>query len=173
MRFGLVVKTPTVVEIAERPLDISDLHFETRPVERHPARKFFPDRAIADLHVAEKRFGAVGASGYAVNLISFAVLVHLVGVTYWVASPIAYLLGTANNFYWNRRWTFSHAREVHYRHQAWKFFAVSLLSFGVNYAVLITLVRTTGMEQVLAQAIANAVGMPVNFLGQKLWSFKL
>jgi putative flippase GtrA len=119
------------------------------------------------------RFGAVGASGYAVNLASFAILVHLVGMTYWVASPIAYLLGTANNFYWNRRWTFSHAREVHARHQAWKFFAVSLLSFGVNYAVLITLVKTTGMEQVLAQAIANAVGMPVNFLGQKLWSFKL
>ena len=119
------------------------------------------------------RFGAVGASGYAVNLISFAVLVHLLGVTYWVASPIAYLLGTANNFYWNRRWTFSHARESHPVHQAWKFFAVSLLSFGVNYGVLITLVKTTGMEQVLAQAIANAVGMPVNFLGQKLWSFKL
>jgi len=118
------------------------------------------------------RFGAVGASGYAVNLISFAVLVHLLGVTYWVASPIAYLLGTANNFYWNRRWTFSHARESHPVHQAWKFFAVSLLSFGVNYGVLITLVKTTGMEQVLAQAIANAVGMPVNFLGQKLWSFK-
>ena len=119
------------------------------------------------------RFGAVGASGYAVNLISFAILVHLLGVTYWVASPIAYLLGTANNFYWNRRWTFSHAREAHPVHQAWKFFAVSLLSFGVNYGVLITLVKTTGMEQVLAQAIANAVGMPVNFLGQKLWSFKL
>jgi putative flippase GtrA len=118
------------------------------------------------------RFGAVGASGYAVNLISFAVLVHLLGVTYWVASPIAYLLGTANNFYWNRRWTFSHARDAHPVHQAWKFFAVSLLSFGVNYGVLITLVKTTGMEQVLAQAIANAVGMPVNFLGQKLWSFK-
>ena len=118
------------------------------------------------------RFGAVGASGYAVNLISFAVLVHLLGVTYWVASPIAYLLGTANNFYWNRRWTFSHAREAHPVHQAWKFFAVSLLSFGVNYGVLITLVKTTGMEQVLAQAIANAVGMPVNVLGQKLWSFK-
>ena len=119
------------------------------------------------------RFGAVGASGYAVNLISFAILIHLIGVTYWVASPIAYLIGTANNFYWNRRWTFSHAREAHPAPQAWKFFAVSLLSFGVNYAVLITLVKTTGMEQVLAQAIANAVGMPVNFLGQKLWSFKL
>jgi putative flippase GtrA len=119
------------------------------------------------------RFCGVGASGYAVNLISFALLVHVLGITYWVASPIAYLIATGNNFYWNRRWTFSHAREGHPAHQAWKFFAISLLSFGVNYAVLITLVKTTGMEQVLAQAIANGVGMPVNFLGQKLWSFKL
>src|ERR1700733_938121 len=94
------------------------------------------------------RFCGVGASGYAVNLISFAVLVHLLGVTYWVASPIAYLVATSNNFFWNRRWTFSHAREVHYRHQAWKFFAVSLMSFGVNYAVLITLSNRPGMEQV-------------------------
>lgn len=119
------------------------------------------------------RFCGVGASGYAVNLVSFAVLVHVIGVTYWVASPIAYLIATCNNFIWNRHWTFSHAREGHPAHQAWKFFAVSLLSFGVNYGVLIALVKTTGMEKVLAQAIANAVGMPVNFLGQKLWSFRL
>src|SRR6201992_1032942 len=118
------------------------------------------------------RFCGVGASGYAVNLITFAILVHLVGMTYWVASPIAYLVATCNNFWWNRHWTFSHAREAHPAHQAWKFFAVSLLSFGVNYGVLILLVKTTGMEKVLAQAIANAVGMPVNFLGQKLWSFR-
>lgn len=119
------------------------------------------------------RFCGVGCSGYAVNLISFAILIHVLHITYWVASPIAYLIATANNFWWNRRWTFSHAREGHPAHQAWKFFAVSLVSFGVNYGVLIFLVHVTGMEEVLAQAIANGVGMPVNFLGQKLWSFKL
>jgi putative flippase GtrA len=119
------------------------------------------------------RFCGVGASGYVVNLVSFAILVHLFGITYWVSSPIAYLVATTNNFFWNRRWTFSHAREGHPAHQAWKFYAVSVLSFGVNYGVLIGLVHFTGMEEVLAQAIANAVGMPVNFLGQKLWSFKL
>lgn len=118
------------------------------------------------------RFGVVGASGYAVNLISFAILVHVIGVHYTIASPIAYLIGTTNNFIWNRHWTFNHARNAHPAHQAWKFLAVSVVSFGVNYGVLIALVRSTGMEKVLAQAIANAVGTPVNFLGQKLWSFK-
>ena len=52
------------------------------------------------------RFGAVGASGYAVNLISFAILVHMMGVDYRVASPIAYFIATTNNFFWNRHWTF-------------------------------------------------------------------
>jgi putative flippase GtrA len=84
----------------------------------------------------------------------------------------AYFVGTTNNFFWNRRWTFGHKKEAHAATQAWKFYAVSLLSFGVNYGVLVGLVRTTGMEKVLAQAIANAVGTPVNFLGQKLWSFR-
>lgn len=118
------------------------------------------------------RFAGVGASGYVVNLVAFAICVHVLGIDYKIASPIAYFVGTTNNFFWNRRWTFGHKKEAHPATQAWKFYAVSLLSFGVNYGVLVGLVKTTGMEKVLAQAIANAVGTPVNFLGQKLWSFR-
>lgn len=118
------------------------------------------------------RFASVGASGYAVNLVAFAFLVHVIGIDYKLSSPIAYFIATSNNFFWNRRWTFGHKKETPPVEQAWKFFAVSLVSFGVNYLVLVGLVRGTGMEKVLAQAIANAVGTPVNFLGQKLWSFR-
>lgn len=118
------------------------------------------------------RFASVGASGYAVNLIAFAVCVHVLGIDYKVASPIAYFIATANNFFWNRRWTFGHKKQTHPVEQGLKFFAVSLVSFGVNYGVLVALVHGTGMEKVLAQAFANAVGTPVNFLGQKLWSFR-
>ncbi len=118
------------------------------------------------------RFGVVGASGYAVNLATFAICVHVLGIDYKLASPIAYFVGTVNNFIWNSRWTFSHKKEAHPAEQAWKFFAVSLVSFGVNYGILIGLVSATGMEKVLAQAIANVCGIPVNFLGQKLWSFR-
>jgi dolichol-phosphate mannosyltransferase len=117
------------------------------------------------------RFGVVGCSGYAVNLISFALCVHVLGIDYKLASPIAYLAGTINNFIWNRHWTFDQ-KETHPATQAWKFFLVSLVSFGVNYGILVGLVHTTGMAKVLAQAIANICGTPVNFLGQKLWSFR-
>lgn len=118
------------------------------------------------------RFGVVGVSGYVVNLAVFAICVHLLGIDYKVASPIAYFVGTVNNFFWNRRWTFGHKTETHPFEQGVKFLIVSLASFGVNYAVLVGLVHSTGMEKVLAQAIANVCGIPVNFLGQKLWSFR-
>ena len=118
------------------------------------------------------RFGVVGCSGYAVNLIAFALCVHVLGIDYKIASPIAYLVGTVNNFIWNSRWTFNHKKEAHPVVQAIKFFIVSLVSFGVNYGILVGLVSSTGMEKVLAQAIANICGIPVNFLGQKLWSFR-
>jgi dolichol-phosphate mannosyltransferase len=118
------------------------------------------------------RFGGVGATGYIVNLVVFALCVHMLKINYKVASPIAYFVATTNNFWWNRHWTFGHARKSHPATQAWKFYAVSLVSFGFNYVILVSLVRATGMEKVLAQAIANAAATPINFLGQKLWSFR-
>ena len=118
------------------------------------------------------RFAGVGASGYAVNLLVFAFCVHVLAINYQVASPIAYLIATTNNFWWNRHWTFGNKRDAHPAQQAWRFYAVSLVSFGFNYVVLVSLVRATGMEKVLAQAIANAAATPINFLGQKLWSFR-
>ncbi|HET8979121.1 MAG TPA: GtrA family protein [Solirubrobacteraceae bacterium] len=118
------------------------------------------------------RFGGVGASGYIVNLVTFALCVHVFKINYQISSPIAYFVGTTNNFWWNRHWTFGNKRDAHPMQQAWKFYAVSLVSFGFNYLVLVVCVETFGIEKVLGQAIANALGTPINFLGQKLWSFR-
>jgi dolichol-phosphate mannosyltransferase len=117
------------------------------------------------------RFLCVGTSGYAVNLAVFAVSVHAVGIDYRLSSVIAFLCGCANNFSWNRHWTFdaAHRRPAE---QGLRFFLVSLLVFGFAYATLVALVTTTGMEKVLAQAIANVAATPLSFLAQKLWSFK-
>ncbi len=117
------------------------------------------------------RFLCVGASGYAVNLTVFAACVHLIGIDYRLASVVAFLFGCANNFWWNRHWTFDAAHH-HPAEQGLRFFLVSLLVFGFAYAVLVILVSTTGMEKVLAQAIANAAATPLSFIAQKLWSFK-
>jgi putative flippase GtrA len=122
------------------------------------------------------RFAAVGVSGYLVNLAVFALTLHLIGVDYRVSAVLAYIVSVANNFFWNRHWTFR-ARQGHAMHQGLRFFAVSLVTFGFSYLVLVMLVSGAGMhtatQKDLAQAISVAVGMPLNFVGQKLWSFRL
>ena len=117
------------------------------------------------------RFGAVGASGYAVNLGVFAFCVHALGIDYRVAAVLAFVVSVINNFWWNRHWTFG-AKQDHPMVQGARFFAVSLLAFGFTYLVLVLLVSGFGLSKVLAQAIAIAAGTPLNFLGQKLWSFR-
>jgi dolichol-phosphate mannosyltransferase len=116
------------------------------------------------------RFAAVGASGYVVNLATFAVCVHLIGIDYRISSVIAFVVSVINNFWWNRHWTFG-ARHEHPMFQGARFFAVSLVAFGFTYVILITLVGA-GMSKVVSQAIAIVAGTPLSFLGQKLWSFR-
>jgi putative flippase GtrA len=116
------------------------------------------------------RFGAVGASGYVVNLAVFAVCVHLLGIDYHLSAVIAWAISVTNNFWLNRHWTFA-AKQDHPVMQAVRFFAVSLVAFGFTYVVLVVLVDA-GLMKVAAQAIAIAAGTPLSFIGQKLWSFK-
>lgn len=117
------------------------------------------------------RFVAVGASGYVVNLIVFAACVHAAGINYKIAAVAAFVVSVINNFWWNRHWTFG-AKAEHPVQQGVKFFAVSLVTFGFSYVVLVSLVDGTGMAKVIAQAISIAAGTPLSFVGQKLWSFR-
>jgi len=115
------------------------------------------------------KFGLVGGSGYLINLAVFAALVSL-GVHHTIAAVGAFCVAVTNNFLWNRYWTFGPGEgPAHF--QAARFFAVSLASLGLNLAVLEILVVNHVVGELPAQAIAVAVAMPFNFLGNKLWTF--
>ena len=116
------------------------------------------------------RFAVVGASGYVVNLAVFASLVHGVDVHYRYAATCAFLVAVANNFLWNRRWTFR-ARDGHAGFQAARFLTVSVIAFAFNLLVLELLVAGAGAPEVPAQALAIIAATPLSFLGNKLWSF--
>jgi putative flippase GtrA len=117
------------------------------------------------------RFATVGASGYVVNLVIFTLAVHGAGFGYALAATLAFIVALANNFVWNRLWTFK-AADGHAGFQAARFIVVSLCAFAFNLAVLFALVEFAGMAEVPAQAIAIAAATPLNFIGNKLWSFK-
>jgi putative flippase GtrA len=117
------------------------------------------------------RFGLVGGVGFVVNLAVYTLFVHSVGVDYRVASVIAWLVAVANNFVLNRHWTFD-ARGGRARFQAMRFLVVSLVAEGFALLLLTLFVEGAGIAKVPAQALAVAGSMPLNFLGNKLWSFR-
>jgi len=115
------------------------------------------------------QFGLVGVSGYVVNLAVFAVAVGPFDVHHILAAIIAFCVAVTNNFWWNRHWTFD-ARQGHAGFQAARFFTVSVLALLINLVALELLIRG-GMGDIPAQALAVAIAMPFNFIGNKLWTF--
>lgn len=116
------------------------------------------------------KFCVVGASGYVVNLAVYTLLLRGAGLHYTLAAIGSFLVAVTNNYTWNRLWTFRHQRG-HLVFQGLRFFVVSVLALGANILVLYLLVQA-GLGEVTAQAIAIVVVTPVNFLGNKLWSFR-
>ena len=115
------------------------------------------------------KFGAVGATGYVVNLAVYTWLVRE-GLHYNVAAAFSFLVAVTNNYTWNRVWTFRGQRG-HMGYQGLRFLVVSLLALAAN-EVLLTMFVAAGAGKVVAQAIAIVLVTPINFVGNKLWSFK-
>jgi len=117
-------------------------------------------------------FVVVGGTGYIVNLIVFTLLNGGADVNHILAAIGAFTVAVTNNFLLNRHWTFRHqgSTESHAGFQAARFLTVSTVGLGVNLVVLALLVDG-GLAELPSQAIAVAVATPVNFVGNKLWTF--
>ncbi|MEA2348085.1 MAG: hypothetical protein QOG62_1872 [Thermoleophilaceae bacterium] len=116
------------------------------------------------------KFGTVGGSGYVVNLAVFWLCVTVLDWHHLVATTVAFMVAVTNNFWWNRHWTFG-AADGHAGFQAARFFTVSVVAFLFQAALLQLLISQFGLPEVPAQAISVAAATPLNFVGNKMWSF--
>src|SRR5436309_11101147 len=116
------------------------------------------------------KFSAVGATGYVVNLAVYTALLKGAGLHYAAAATCSFLIAVTNNYTWNRLWTF-HAQRGHVGWQGLRFLIVALVAYIANLALLTGFIAL-GLDKVLAQAIAVMLVVPLNFLGNKLWSFR-
>jgi putative flippase GtrA len=115
------------------------------------------------------RFLAVGASGYVVNLLVFA-LATVGGLHYIPAAVMAFVVAWMNNFMLNRYWTFR-ARGDGMVLQGLRYFLVSVVALGANLIILHLLVQS-GLVELLAQAIAIVLVTPLSYLLSRRWSFR-
>ena len=116
------------------------------------------------------KFCTVGASGYVVNLTVYTALFKGLGVHYLVAATCSFLVAVTNNYTWNRLWTFR-GRRGHVGYQGARFLIDSLAALSANLVFLRVLVAV-GLGKIVAQAIAIVLVTPLNFVGNKLWSFR-
>jgi putative flippase GtrA len=129
-------------------------------------------RALRRSHnwVQLAKFTAVGASGYVVNLAVFTALLLGADLDHRLAAVGSFLVAVTNNYTWNRLWTF-HGQRGHVAYQGARFFVVALLALVANLVALEVLIAL-GLPEIAAQAIAIVLVTPINFVGNKLWTFR-
>jgi putative flippase GtrA len=115
------------------------------------------------------KFCLVGAVGYLVNLVVYDALLHE-GLHYLLAATCSFFVAVTNNYAWNRIWTFRD-RRAGLAAQGIRFFIVALGSLVANLGVLHLLI-IGGSGKLVGQAVAIVIVTPLNFLGNRLWSFR-
>jgi putative flippase GtrA len=113
------------------------------------------------------RFVVVGASNTAISLITYALMIRL-GLLYWVSGAAAFLLGSANGYVLNRRWTFgspdSSDRRV-------KYLLLQLAGLGATTALLWLFVSSGALARIEAYALALPLVTIGIFLANRAWVF--
>ncbi len=115
------------------------------------------------------KFTVVGGIGYVINLAVYTALLQA-DLHYLAAATCSFLVAVTNNYFLNRRWTF-HDRRHHVGVQGFQFLVVSAVSLGANLLILHGLI-SLGAGKLVGQAIAIVLVTPLNFLGNRLWSFR-
>jgi putative flippase GtrA len=98
----------------------------------------------------------------------YATLIH-VGLHYLLAATCSFLVAVTSNHTWNRLWTFRDRRRCRRAgHAVLRRCARVTRSEPPRLHLLITI----GAGKLVGQAIAIIVVTPLNFIGNRLWSFK-
>jgi putative flippase GtrA len=145
--------------------------------------------ALADRYRYIK-FGIVGASGTVVNLamlhIGHEYLFNAIEASYkkpYLSLAVAIALATANNFTWNRLWTWSDRvralegdqgnQRLNLRVLGQEFGQYATASaFGSALQYVLTLLLSSTMDYRLANIIAILAASVSNFLANDRWTFK-
>ncbi|WP_242655238.1 GtrA family protein [Clostridium cellulovorans] len=115
------------------------------------------------------KFALVGVSNTAISLIVYNILVVL-GVNYMLANIIGYCVGVINSFIWNKNWVFKSNENS--SAIIFKFVAVNILTLVVTTMFLYIFVDILGYSKFISQIFSTVVGMGINYLLNKIWTFK-
>jgi putative flippase GtrA len=116
------------------------------------------------------RFGLVGVLNTMIGIGVFSFCFYVLRFNGTLSNVIAYAVGFANSFFWNRSWTFKSNGHVGY--EVSMFLIVFAVSYAAQYAVFRILKDGFGVEAILAFFAGMCVYTGLNFIGNKIFTFK-
>jgi putative flippase GtrA len=94
------------------------------------------------------------------------------GLAWGLASALGYAAGLLNSYFLNRRLTFRATAGGHSLSQAARFVLVNVVALSVKLGGQYAIQRWLGLGERVAVFPALAMSLSVNFLGNKLWTFR-
>jgi putative flippase GtrA len=120
------------------------------------------------------KFSLVGAVNTGITMGIYTLLVYI-NLHVLFAYVIGYSAGVANSYFWNSRWVFKpgdNSRGEKEINTAAKFIVVNLIVLILSSSVLYILVDVMGGNKYLSQLPVVAVSMVLNYILNKIWTFK-
>lgn len=118
------------------------------------------------------KFGIVGAIGTLINIAILYSLTEYIDIYYIISEIIAFFVAGLNNYIWNKLWTFKEKIKDQVVSKYVQFIVISLISLFVNISTLYVLVEYFKFWYVLAEVVAIVIAFLLNFIGNKVWTFR-
>lgn len=127
------------------------------------------------------KFGIVGVSNtlvsYLLNLLCLFVLdKYDVAFDYVIANTVAFVLSVLWSFYWNEHFVFTEKQEEYSSNRLVRLLKM-YLSYGftgiiLNNVLSFLWISELGISKVIAPLMNSAIGVPINYVLNKKWTFE-
>ena len=127
------------------------------------------------------KFGIVGVSNtlvsYLLNLLCLFLLdKYDVAYDYVIANTVAFVLSVLWSFYWNERFVFTEKQDSYQSNRLVRLLKM-YLSYGftgiiLNNVLSFLWISVLGISKVIAPLINSVIGVPINYVINKKWTFE-
>ena len=118
------------------------------------------------------KFVIVGIINTLINLLILYILTEFFGVYYMLSAVIAFLFAVTNSFLLNKTWTFEEYIKYKIKYKYIQFIIISIIALVINLILLYILVEYFDIWYMAAQIVGVLSNLLVNFIGNKLWTFR-
>lgn len=118
------------------------------------------------------RFAMVGVIGTFVNISILYLLTERYGIYYIVSAFFGFIIAATVNFILNKIWTFGEGLKTNITQKYVRFFIVSLIALTINIFFLYIFTEYFKVYYIVSQIIAIGFSLTINFIGNKIWTFR-